>query len=191
MNSKIFAKFYGFAFFTETGAVSRRCAKTLESHRFSIGILTISPRIALFRKNVGESVNPHDVHNFTQNPPNFAGFSDFFDFNFLGRRNQGSLQTGHAFKAQMVTHFMISMHFRGNLEIYSKNVFSLNFSCWGGIYDFLMENCTFPVSGLQNTSQMLTFIKGITPGAEKTHLGAKSALFRHRSARKHENHYFS
>ena len=41
----------------------------------------------------------------------------------LGRQNQGSLQTGHAFKAQMVTHFVISMHFRGNLEIYSKTYF--------------------------------------------------------------------
>ena len=71
---------------------------------------------------------------------------------------------------------MISMHFRGNLEIYSKNMFSLNFSCWRGIYDFLMENCTFPVSGLQNTSQMLTFIKGITPGAKKMHLEAKNAF---------------
>ena len=108
-----------------------------------------------------------------QNPPNFTESSDFFDFIVLGRQNQGSLQTGHAFKAQMVTHFVISMHFRGNLEIYSKNIYSLNSSCWGGIYDFFMENCTFPVSGLQNTSQMLTFIKGITPGAKKMHLEAK------------------
>ena len=119
-----------------------------------------------------------------RNSLNFTEFSDFFDFMVLGRPNQGSLQTGHAFKAQMVTHFMIPMHFRGNLEIYSKNIFSLNFSCWGGIYDFFMENCIFPVSGLQNTSQMLTFIKGITPGAKKMHLEAKGAFFGHRSCQK-------
>ena len=115
--------------------------------------------------------------NLHKNPPNFTESSDFFDFIVLGRQNQGSLQTRHAFKAQMVTHFVISMHFRGNPGMYSKNIYSLDFICWGGIYDFLMENCTFPVSGFQNTSQILTFIKGIAPGAKKMHLEAKSALF--------------
>ena len=60
---------------------------------------------------------------FHQNSPNFTEFTDFSDFMVLGPQNQGSLQTGHVFKAQMVTHFVISRHFRRNLKIDSKNIF--------------------------------------------------------------------
>ena len=132
-----------FAFSTETDAVLRRRAKTLKSYRFSICIFNNFRPNRIFRKNVRKSANSHDFHHFHQNSPNFAKFTDFFDFMVLGPQSQGSLQTGHAFKAQMVTHFVISRHLRGNLKIYRKNIFPWNFSCWSGIYDFLIKNALF------------------------------------------------
>ena len=38
---------------------------------------------------------------------------------------------------------------------------------------FLGKKCTFPVPGLQNTSQNLVFMKGFTRGARKSPFGAK------------------
>ena len=128
---------------------------------------------------------------FDKNPSNFTEFTHFLDFMVLGPQNQGSLQTEHVFKAQIVTHFVISLHFRGCLGFYSKKHILTEFQLLGWISWLSDKNYTFPVLGLQNTSQMITFIKGITLGATKTHLGAKSALFRHRGTQNHGIHYFS
>ena len=53
----------------------------------------------------------------------------------------------------------------------------MKFLIFGGIPLFFGKNRTFPVLGLQNTSQNLTFIKVFAPGAQKSILGPKSALW--------------
>ena len=114
----------GFAFPTETGAVSRRRAKTLESYRFSIRISNNFHLNRTFPQKYKEICKPHDFHNFTPKlTKKPTESSDFFDSIGLGPQNQGSLQTRHVFKAQMVTHFVIPILFRWGLKIYSKNMF--------------------------------------------------------------------
>ncbi len=66
----------------------------------------------------------------------------------------------------------------------------MEFLIFGGIPLFFGENRTFPVLGLENTSQNLTFIKGFAPGAQKSILGPKSAFLGPEMLKREEFHHF-
>ena len=60
----------------------------------------------------------------------------------------------------------------------------MKFRFWGGIPVFLGQKCTFPVLGLQKSSQNLVFIKGLARGPGRSHSGPQRALLGSRNAKR-------
>ena len=79
----------------------------------------------------------------------------------------------HVFKAEKVMFWDVSRRFAKSALFVAKTHFLVEFRFSGGIPHFFGEKCTFPVPGLQNTSQNLVFIKGLARGTRKSPFGAK------------------
>ena len=99
-----------------------------------------------------------------------------------GQKRTVVIDLEHVFKAKRVTVWDVSRRFAKSALSIAKANFFVEFLFSGGIPHFSGKKCIFPVPGLQNSSQNLTFIKGFAPGARKSPFGAKRRTLGPRNA---------